>query len=500
MKIFSAVQIRECDNATILKSGAGSIELMEKAAEACVRHITAGFNKATPFVVFCGPGNNGGDGLAITRLLHQRGYGTKAFVLKVGERLTDDCKTNLERLKNIHPDLAAVLEPGTFISELPQNIVIVDAVFGTGLNRPLTGWVAAFVQHLNGLKNRKIAIDMPTGMSADSLPDPDAVVFRADSTLSFQFYKRSFLHPESAEHTGHVELLDIGLDGAFIRNTHTSYFTTDLDAAKALYKPRQAFAHKGDFGKTLLIGGSYGKIGAMVLATRAAVASGAGTVTAMVPHCGYNMLQSCVPEAMCLTSGDQALENIAGWEAFDCLGIGPGMGTAPKTAEAFIRFLDVCRKPVVMDADALNILSTHPELLGKLPPNSILTPHPKEFARIFGSNTNSLIQTDHAKIQAMRYGVVIVLKGHHTAIVTPDGECHYNMTGNAGMATGGSGDVLTGILTALIGQGYDSVEAARLGVYLHGSAGDFAAAALSEEAMGAGNIVDYLGKAFLALR
>ncbi len=500
MKIFSALQIRECDKATILKSGGGSLALMEKAAEACVRHIARIYSKNTTFVVFCGPGNNGGDGLAITRMLHQRGYGTKAFLLMVGNQLSDDCQANLDCLQKLHRDLVTVLQPGTFISELPSNIVIIDAIFGTGLNRALTGWGASFIQHLNSLKNLKIAIDIPSGMYADALPDDDAQVFRTHSTLSFQFYKRSFLHPEASIFTGTVEILDIGLDADYIATTHTSYHTTQFADAQAIFKPRGAFGHKGTYGKTLVIGGSHGKIGSIALAAKAAVCAGAGTVTVMAPNCGYLPIQTFIPEAMCLTNGEHVLEVITGWDDFNAIGIGPGLGIAAKTVQAVADFLEACRKPIVLDADALNILSAHPELMGKLPPGSILTPHPKEFSRLFGSNTNSMIQTDNAKIQAMRYGVFIVLKGHHTAVVTPDGECHYNLSGNPGMATGGAGDVLTGIITSLLGQGYSSVEAAQLGVFLHGCAGDFAAAKLSQEAMRAGDIIDHLGNAFNAFK
>jgi len=499
MKIFSAAQIRECDAYTIKASRMLSIELMERAANRCVSWISDHLPKDTLFVVLCGAGNNGGDGLAIARLLHRRGYGVKAFLLQISPDLSPDCNTNLQQLQAIDADLVAIVTPGTFITDIPQNIVIVDAILGTGTNRQLTGWLETFIKQVNNLPNRKIAIDMPSGLPADSVPGDGDTILQAGDTLSFQFLKRSFLHPEAAPHTGKVHIIDIGLDINYINTNHTQYNTIDAADINAIYRPRTAFAHKGTMGRVLLAGGEYGKMGSMVLATKAALRSGAGLATTLIPTCGYNILQTAVPEGMCLTSGERSIEKIDQWQQADAVGIGPGMGTGPLAAAALSAFLEEYTKPVVLDADALNIIATHPELLAKLPKGSIITPHPKEFARIFGQNTNTLVQVDNARIQAMRYNINIVLKGHHTAIINTDGECRYNMTGNAGMATAGAGDVLTGIITGLLAQGYAPYDAAVLGVYLHGLAGDIAAKERSQEALIAGDIIDCLGKAFLEL-
>ncbi len=497
MKIFTSAQIRACDAYTIHASGIRSAELMERAATKCVTWIGDHLPKDTLFVVLCGTGNNGGDGLAITRLLHQRGYGVKAFLLRFSKDLSPDCQANMQRLTNMGRDLVSVVTPDTFITDIPPHIVIVDAILGTGLSRPTEGWIAAFISHINQLPNKKIAIDIPSGLPADIVADHDAAILKVQDTLSFQLYKRSFLHPESAEYAGRVHLLDIGLDKTFISATPTQYKTIDADDIAAIYRPRAPFAHKGTYGSVLLVGGSYGKMGAVTLSVKAALRAGAGLVTALVPGVGYYVLQTAVPEVMCRTSGERAIENIEEWEQMTAVGIGPGMGTDAKTAAAFAAFIDACKKPVVIDADALNLIAKQPELLAKLPKGSILTPHPKEFSRLFGENTNTMIQVDHARIQAMRYNINIVLKGHHTAIITTEGECWYNMTGNAGMATGGAGDVLTGIITGLLAQGYNPEHAAMLGVYLHGAAGDLAAKELSEEALIADDIINYLGKAFL---
>jgi ADP-dependent NAD(P)H-hydrate dehydratase / NAD(P)H-hydrate epimerase len=499
MKIFSTAQIRACDAYTIKTAGITSASLMERAAGQCVSWLREHFPKDTLFVVLCGTGNNGGDGLAITRLLQQRGYGVKAFLLMHGKELSADCQANLTRLQSIDKELAGMVNPDTYITDIPANIVIIDAIMGTGLSRPTSGWIASFIDRINELPNQKIAIDIPSGLPADVLPDADASVVKANHTLSFQFYKRTFLHAESAGYTGNIHILDIGLDKNFINATHTQYTTVERTEVQAIYKPRSPFGHKGTYGSALLVGGSYGKIGAISMSTKAALRAGAGLATALVPGCGYSVLQTNVPEALCQTNGTYVLEKIEGWEHISAIGIGPGMGNDKKTIEAISDLIDACKNPIVVDADALNILAAHPDLLAKLPKGSVLTPHPKEFARLFGENTNSMIQLDHARIQAMRYNINIVLKGHHTAVITTEGDCRYNMTGNAGMATGGSGDVLTGIITGLMAQGYQPHEAAIMGVYLHGVAGDFAAINSSQEAMIAGDITENLGKAFRSL-
>ncbi len=499
MKIFTAAQIRACDAYTIQASAIRSSELMERAATKCVAWIKDHFPKDTLFVALCGAGNNGGDGLAIARLLHQRGYGVKAFLLRISKDISPDCQFNLQRLQAIDNDLAGIVEPDTFITDIPAHIVIIDAILGTGLSRPVQGWVGAFINHVNQLPNRKIAIDIPSGLPADVVPDKEAVILKAQDTLSFQFYKRTFLHPESGVYAGNIHILDIDLDKTFIHATPTQFKTIDAEDVDAIYKPRSPFSHKGTYGSALVVGGSYGKIGAVTLSARAALRAGAGLVTALIPAYGYHSLQAAVPEVMCMVSGERVIEKIEGWEKMSAIGIGPGMSTDAKSAQALAWFVDACKSPVVVDADALNIIARQPELLGKLPKGSILTPHPKEFARLFGENTNSMIQVDHARIQAMRYNINIVLKGHHTAIITTEGECWYNMTGNAGMATGGAGDVLTGIITGLLAQGYAPDHAALLGVYLHGLAGDLASKEISMESLIAGDIIDYLGKAFLAI-
>jgi hydroxyethylthiazole kinase-like uncharacterized protein yjeF len=500
MKIFSAAQIRACDAYTIHASGITSRDLMERAAGKCVEWLLANIPKDALFVVLCGTGNNGGDGLVMARMLHRMGYGVKAFLLQFSEELSDDCKANFERLQNIDTALVEVLQSETFITDIPANIIIIDAILGTGLNREASGWVANFINHINELPNRKIAIDIPSGMPADTIPGEGAAIIKAGDTLSFQFYKRSFLHPETGRYSGRVHILDIELHGTFILSTQTNYNVIDEDTVKAIYNPRTPFTHKGTFGTALVIGGSYGMIGAIALATKAASRAGAGKVLSLAPECGYSILQTLAPEAMCITKGEKHISRIAGWEDADAIGIGPGMGTKEETIKAFASFIESCKQPIVIDADALNILSMHPEMLHKIPAGSILTPHPKEFERLFGKFANSMLQLENARTQAMKYNICIMMKNRHTAVVTPEGDCWYNITGNAGLATAGSGDVLAGIVTGLLAQGYAPQEAAIMGIYLHGLAGEYASEQHSQEAMVAGDIIDNLGKAFGTMR
>jgi len=496
MKVFSAAQIRACDAYTIHASGISSLDLMERAASKCLEWLITNFSKDTLFVVLCGPGNNGGDGLAITRMLHHNGYGVKAFLVQFSEKLSADCQANLERLQGMDSSLVQILNPGCFITDIPSHIVVLDAILGTGLSRPTQGWVTDFIMHINQLPNRKIAIDIPSGLPSDAVPEEKAAIINAIDTLSFQFYKRSFLHPETGPHAGNIHILDIGLHNTFIEGTATQYYIIDEAEIKKIYKPRQPFSHKGTYGHALLIGGTYGKIGAIILCSKAALRAGAGLVTTLLPACGYNIIQTVLPEVMCLTTGQDAIADINDWSGMQAISIGPGMGTKENTAKAFADFIEACKQALVIDADGLNLLAQDQSLLPSLPPGSILTPHPKEFTRLFGKSINSMMQLEQARTQAMRYNIFIVLKGHHTAIVTPDGECWYNITGNAGMAKGGSGDILTGIITGLLAQDHTTRNAAILGVYLHGMAGDIAAAKHSQEAIIASDIVESLGEAF----
>lgn len=500
MKILSATQIRDCDAFTIQREGIVSFALMERAAMACYEWIRHQYNNDRKFVVLCGMGNNGGDGLALTRILIQEGYDARAFVWKHTAEFSKDAAENFKLLQSLAPERLSVVDDLSFIDNMPPEGILVDAFLGTGLSRKVDGDSANLINAVNELPNTKIAVDIPSGLFADSIPEEYQPILKANTTLSFEFVKRIFLHQEAAIYTGALQILPIGLDENFIQDVDTNNYTIDEALVKSIYKSRSNHSHKGTYGTAMLIGGSYGKIGAIALSTQAALRSGAGLVYTQAPECGYHILQTLAPEAMFMTAGKEIVEHVnTQRDKLVTIGIGPGMGTDELTANAFKQLLQATREPMVIDADALNICSQSKNLLPLVPENSVLTPHPKEFERLFGTTENSMEQVELARKKATELSIFIVLKRSNTVVLTPDGRCYYNTTGNPGMATGGSGDVLTGIIAGLMAQKHTAEQACLLGVYLHGRAGDIAAQKLSQEAMLASDIISNIGEVFREL-
>lgn len=499
MKVFTAPQIREADDFTIRHEPIDSLDLMERAALACRDWIMDRYSADTPFYVYCGMGNNGGDGLALTRLLHEKGYSVRAYLVFYREDPSPDCAQNMHRLEHaIGSGLYAVHTPAD-LEEPAEGSVIVDALFGTGLNRPPEGLASAVIGWINDHACPVIAIDMPSGLRADESSGA-ATLVQATHTLSFQFYKLAFLVPDNEHFIGEVSVLPIGLHPDYLQAASTPYSMTGPEEIRAIYRKRDRFSHKGTFGHALLCVGALGKIGAAVLSARGCLRSGVGLLTCHIPACGYTVLQTAVPEAMCSVdaSSDHWSDMPVELSRYRAIGLGPGLGTVSATREVFSSLLREASCPLVLDADALNMLSQE-DLWDIVPKGSLLTPHPGEFARLFGQTADGFARLALLREKSRQHQVYIVLKGYHTCISTPDGTCFFNTTGNAGMATGGSGDVLTGILTGLLAQGYDPGQAAILGVYLHGLAGDLAADALSQESLLASDIASYLGQAFKTL-
>lgn len=491
MKILTAEQIKACDAATIAK-GISSGNLMEKAARACVDWIKMNCQSKQKFSIFCGNGNNGGDGFAIARMLYEKGLDTEVFIDKSNKQFSPDAHINFKKIKQLSG--ISIRDFSDFSPDSHENVVLIDAIFGYGLNRELSGSVKKVVEKMNQPAATKISIDIPSGLFADRLIDEKSTVFEADFTLTFQFYKRSFLHPESGKFCGKIIVLDIDLDADFIAKAETGYFVIDEDLIRDIYKPRDDFANKGTYGKSILVGGSYGKIGAILMSSWAALRTGSGLTFVIAPECGNFILQSQIPEAMFINSGEKYLEKI---EIIDkaTYGIGPGFGKEKHSQKALVDFLKNHDRPILLDADALNIIAENNK--SKLiPKHSIITPHPLEFERLFGSTENSFERLELAKQKAEELQVFIVLKDHHTAIITPDGRVFYNITGNSGMAKGGSGDALTGIITSLISQKYAIEEACIFGVWLHGKAGDLAAESFSKEAMLPTDLIQKIGEVF----
>lgn len=496
MEIYTAEQIRRWDQFTIDHEPVSSIDLMERAATRCVEWMVQHHLHKQPFRIFCGKGNNGGDGLAIGRLLSQRGVPVEIFILESDKKGSPDFQANLLRLHELPVTIHFLQSEGQF-PQIPEEAVVVDALFGSGLNKPLEGLWAALARHINQSRALVLSIDIPSGLFTDQSSAGNPVV-KATHTLSFQVPKLAFMLQENAPFVGTLHLLDIGLDPRFEQQETPFAHLVDKDLIHCIYTPRNPFAHKGAYGHALLIGGSFGKIGAVLLASRACLRTGAGLTTTYIPGCGYGVLQTGAPEAMVLTDENAsfitALPNSL--EKYTVIGIGPGLGTEEKTQEAISQLINAYTHPLVIDADGLNCLAKNPGLLSHLPPHSILTPHPKEFERLFGPSANDLERLELARRKAKELRVIIVLKGHHTLITTPSGQLYFNTTGNAGLAKGGSGDVLTGIITALVAQGYQPLHAALMGVYLHGAAADIAARESSQEALIASDVIEKIGAVY----
>lgn len=491
MKILTVQQIKDCDVATISK-GISSINLMEKASKACADWIDNHFRTINKFLVFCGNGNNGGDGFAIARMLYEKSFDVEVYVNESQKDFSADAKINLKKLKQI--SRIEIKNFSDFSMLNNEKSIIIDAIFGYGLNRKLSGNAQNIIEKLNQTKIQKISIDIPSGLYADKIIDENSTVLKADFTLTFQFYKRSFLHPETGKFCGKVTVLDIDLDKDFIDKSETDYFVIDEKLIREIYKPREDFSHKGTFGKSILVGGSYGKIGAVLMSTQSALRTGSGLTFTIAPACGNVILQSQASEAIFMDSGEKYIEKIEIVEKA-VYGIGPGLGKEKETQQALYDFLKNYNEPIVLDADALNILAEN-YWLDLIPKNSVITPHPLEFERLFGKTDNSYERLELAKKKAEELQIFIVLKDHHTTVITPNRQVFYNITGNSGMAKGGSGDVLTGILTSLISQNYDIEKACIFGVWLHGKAGDFCAEEFSKEAMLPTDFIQKIGDVF----
>lgn len=471
---------------------------MERAAAAFVRTYVQMYDEKPPVLVFCGTGNNGGDGLAIARILLSQQYKVQVYIVRREGKASADFQENLERLGKYHEPVE-IKEEGDF-PEIPADAVIIDALFGTGISRPLEGLYAFVINKINKSGSEVVSVDIPSGMYPDFPAGEKDTIVKADTVITFHNPKLSFLMPSGGRWLRSWKIVNIGLHQGFLDSLVTPYCFSDPNTIRKIYKSRSKWSHKGDFGRIILIAGSRGKMGASVLCARACIRSGAGLLTMYLPGCGYQIMQISLPEAMVIT--DPSEENfsvVPDIEGYDVVGLGPGLGTSEETMKAFQELLQKAKQPMVLDADALNLLSKNNELLKYLPQNAILTPHPKEFQRLTGEWQNDFERLQKQQEFSQKYKVVVVLKGAHTSISSPEGHVYFNSTGNPGMATGGTGDILTGILAGLLGQKYKPFEAAILGVFLHGLAADLAAKDLGEEALIASDLITYLPAAFLKI-
>ncbi|TSD64023.1 NAD(P)H-hydrate dehydratase [Inquilinus sp. KBS0705] len=469
LPLLVSSQMREADAYTIANEPIKSIDLMERASKAFVGWFINHFpNKTKSIAVYCGTGNNGGDGLAIARLLHEHGYTQLNIkIVRFSDKASDDFNINLKRIGNI---ATAEINPG---DELPEETsdLIIDALLGSGLNKPLKSDYNRLVTYLNSLQKTVVAVDVPTGFFTDGEVPADATVLKADLVITFQQPKINFLLPESGPYINCWEAVKIGIDEAFINSVDTPYFYVEEKDARKMIKPRHKFSNKGTYGHAFIIAGKDETMGAALLCASACVYAGAGLTTACIPQSGLTALNSYMPEVMVVIRNDYALPDI-NWDKYSTIGIGPGLGKDDNTLNLLIPIFENYNKPIVIDADALNVLAENKKLLTQLPQGSILTPHMKEFDRLFGQHTSWWHRMQTAKQKAQELNMYIVLKNEYTITATPEGKLYFNSTGNAAMATGGMGDVLTGIITALLAQKYSPKDACLLGIYIHGKAGD----------------------------
>lgn len=500
MKIVSATQRRLIDSYTIKNEPISSHALMERASNECFRWIVSRFDKLVPIFILVGKGNNGGDGLALARMLAEVEFNIVVLIPISKAPFSPDAQKNLLLLQEQKKASLIYVNAVADIPLIPENAICIDALFGSGLNRPIEGLLADCILKLNSVEAIKIAIDISSGLPDEQCVTSDLVVFKADYTLTFEFPFLSFFFADNEQYVGEWHLLSIGLHPLAIFNTDSTYKFVKEEDIKSLLRSRSKFSHKGTFGHALLIAGSKGMAGASVLAARACLHSGVGMLTVHGPAINYQVLQTAVPEAMFSVDVDEKyFSQLIDIQKYSAVAVGPGLGKHIHSVEAFSGLVETCVKPLVIDADGINILSINKLLLNKLPADTIITPHPGEFDRLVGVSETGAERLQKAIEFAQKYKIYIVLKGAYTATITPGGLCYYNSTGNPGMATAGSGDVLTGIIVGLLAQKYTPLNSCLLGVYLHGLSGDIAAQNLSQQALTATSIVENIGSAYKVL-
>jgi NAD(P)H-hydrate epimerase len=502
MKIFRCDQVKEIDSYTIKNEPVASIDLMERAALKLHEWFVQHFDRSGRVIIFAGPGNNGGDGLALAGLLSESRYSAEIHYVDYTDKVTEDWKINHQRLEKQEKVPFNYLKKIDQFPVICSDDIIVDAIFGSGLTRPADGLAAEVIRQINMMDCTVVSIDIPSGLfGEDNSHNVPENIINADYTLSFQFPKLSYMFAENQIYFGEWHILPIGLHPVVIRDIKTPWsYLGERDIYPLLLR-RGKFDHKGNFGHGLLIAGSQNKMGAAILAAKAALRSGIGLITCHVPSGCGSIIQTSLPEAMVQSDNDETVFSAIGeTDSFTAIGAGPGIGTEAKTQEAVYDLLTTSKKPLVLDADAINILGINNKWLSLLPPYSILTPHPKEFERIAGKTVNGYERLQKQISFSEKYSCIVVLKGANTSISLPNGTVFFNSTGNPGMATAGSGDVLTGIILSLLSQGYSPENAAITGVYVHGQAGDIAAEKSCFESVIASDIIDNIGDAFKTIR
>ena len=498
IKLFATEKVKDIDRYTIQHTPIAPIDLVEEAVTAFVNEFRNQYSKVHRIIVFAGQGNNGADALGIARQLLDESYRVFIYLFNPTGYLSPECAENRRRLLNIGQVEFTEVRDNFIPPTLTSHDVVIDGLFGSGLNRPLSGGFAALVKYINSTQAEVVAIDTPSGLFGEDNRENDKdCIIKANRTYTFNFPKLSFLLPENSPYVGEWKVLNINVHPRIVADTQTNYYMVTEEDIACVFQPRKRFSHKGTYGHALLVAGSRGKMGAAQLAAKACLRSGAGMLTIHIPKCGETILQTAFPEAMVEMDAHEAyFTTVPSITPYTALGIGPGLGQQLETAVALDELLSSVIKPMVLDADALNLIAANNDILAKVPSRSILTPHPKEFDRLAGTSNSAYERLQKAREFAKEHRLCIVLKDAYTAVCTSEGNVYFNTCGNPGMATAGSGDVLTGIILGLLAQGYEPETAAVAGVFLHGTAGDLAAAHWSERGMIAGDIIEFLGKAF----
>lgn len=499
MKLFRTDQIKTLDSKTIAYEPISSVDLMERAASQLFAWIEKNIDTNSKVQVFCGSGNNGGDGLALARMMHGSNYKVDAYFVE-SKQISPDCATNLQRLKSVEIEVHSIETANDFPTINSSNIVI-DALFGSGLSRPVAGIYAQLIEHINCAGAKVVAIDIPSGLFGENNPVPNHnTVVKADICLTLEQPKLSFFMAENEEFVRPWICIPIGINEKAKNETPTPYYYTQITDVAPMLPVRSTFAHKGTFGHLLVVGGTYGMLGAAQLCTKSALRSGVGLVTVHIPSCGMSIFQQNIPEAIVAADCSQTeFTDIDSVEKYSAICVGPGLGTSAKTSFALKKLLCACKFPIVIDADALNIISTNPDLWNYVPENSIITPHVKEFDRLLGTSNSNFERLQKAIEMAQKHHINIVLKGAYSRIVTPSGDVHFNSTGNPGMSTGGSGDVLAGLIGGLLAQGINPSNAAIIGTFVHGLSGDLAAEKMGQIALISSDIANFVPQAFCSL-
>lgn len=498
MKIFTSSQISIIDNYTIINEPICETDLIKRAAKKLYEWLKTEINKKQQIFIFAGPGNNGNDAIALTSILAARDFNCKLFLIKNKTFKSEPRKELLGETYLFGSVFVKEVEVDRDIPEIPSDAVVIEGIFGTGLNRCAEGIYCPIIERINNSGAKVISIDLPSGLFSEENANPERnAIIWADMTLTFEFPKLCMFFKEAAPYIGKWKVLPIGLHNEIIEKTETNFFMLTEELIAKEIKPRDKFSHKGNFGHSLLIAGSYGMGGAAVLSAKGAMRSGAGLLTVHIPKLLYEVIQISVPEAICsIDLSDSIFTYVENIENYNTIAVGPGLGKSPETVDGLRKLLKSSKKPMIIDADALNIIASERDLINLIPEGSVITPHPGEFARLAGETENSYDAVIKQSEFSIKHNIVVVLKGAHTSITTPEGEIFFNSTGNPGMATAGSGDVLTGVILALMAQGYSSKVAAFAGVFLHGLAGDIAVETTGENSLMSSDIAASLGAAF----